>query len=114
MRTRWGCGGRQGTRGAAEKAVAASFEKSLGLPPKSCEGCPFEGVYYARVTGGHLGELLDARLLVSDEHLTWSEALGRDLVAVDVDGLRAFRHAKARLDAIRERQRQAEAEKKPK
>lgn len=111
---RWGCGGRQGKRGKREELVAQSFERTLGFAPGTCTGCPFEGVYHARVTGGHLGELLDARLLVADERVEWRDALGRELVAIDVEGLRAFRHARARLDVIRERQRQAEAEKKPK
>ena len=45
--------------------------------------------------------------------MTWEDALGRPLVWVDVEGVRAYRVARARLDAIRERQRQAEADKKP-
>lgn len=110
MRARWGCGGRSGTRGKGEIAVAASVEKTLFLPKGTCAGCPFEGVYHASMNGGHVGELLDARLLVADEHLTWMHALGREPVAVDVEGLRAFRHAKARLDVMRDRQRAAELE----
>lgn len=56
--------------------------------------------------------MLDARLLVADEHLSWQAALGREPVAIDVEGLRAFRYARARLDAIRERQRARELEEK--
>lgn len=93
-----------------EADVAAAFERTLSLPAGTCAGCPFEGVYHARLSGGHVGELLDARLLVADEHLTWMHALGREPVAVDVEGLRAFRYAKARLDVMRDRQRAAEIE----
>jgi hypothetical protein len=110
MRGRWGCAGRQGKRGKGELAVIASAEKVLGLPKGSCDGCPFEGVYHPQMNGGHVGELLDARLLVADEHLPWPVALGREPVAIDVEGLRAFRYAKARLDSLRDRQRAAEIE----
>lgn len=114
MRARWGCGGGPPKRGKREDAVAASVEKALALPAGACARCPFEGLYRPEMSGGHAGELLDARLLVADEHVTWREALGRDLTHVDVEGLRAFRMAKARLDAIRDRQREAEAANKPK
>ena len=110
---RWGCNGRRAARGKREDAVAASVEKTLALPAGACAGCPFEGLYHPALNGGHVGELLDARLLVADEHMTWEDALGRPLVWVDVEGVRAYRVARARLDAIRERQRQAEADKKP-
>lgn len=66
------------------------------------------------MTGGHLGELLNARLLVADEHLTWGDALGRELTAADVDALGAWKQSRARLDtlALRERERaRADAEK---
>lgn len=114
MRARWGCGGRQGKRGVTERLVAGSVEKLLGLPEGACGGCPFEGVYHRGASGGHVGELLNARLLVVDEHLPWEEALGRPLAAVDVDALAAFKHARARIEAaqVRERARaRAEAEK---
>lgn len=94
--------------------MAESVEKTLGLPEGACAGCPFEGVYQRGVTGGHLAELLNARLLVADEHLTWADALGRELVAADVDALGAWKQARARFDlmALRERERaRAEAEK---
>lgn len=108
MRARWGCGGPP-KWGKAEHAVASSIEKTLRLPEGTCAGsCPFAGIYDPAATGGHLGELLDARLLVADEHVTWREALGRDLTWVDVEALRARKLAAARLDAARERQREAE------
>lgn len=110
MRRRWGCGGRSGERGPAELAVAESFAKVLGLAPGDVAGCPFEGIYHPGVTGGHLGELLDARLLVADEHVSWEDALGRPLTAADVDALGAFKRAKARIDAVAQREREREAE----
>lgn len=110
MRVRWGCAGREGKRGKVELAVIASVEKTLNLPKGTCVGCPFEGVYHPHLSGGHVGEILDARLLVADEHLTWLWTLGREPVAIDVEGLRAFRYARARLETLRERQRAAELE----
>lgn len=108
MRRRWGCGGRRGERGPAERAAAESFAKTLGLDPADVVGCPFEGVYHHGVTGGHLAELLDARLLVADERVAWEDALGRALTAADVDALAAFKRAKARLDAVAQRERERE------
>lgn len=108
MRRRWGCGGRRGERGPAERAVAQSFARTLGLAESDVAGCPFEGVYHPGVTGGHLAELLDARLLVADEHVAWEDALGRPLTAADVDALAAFKRAKARLDAAAQRERERE------
>lgn len=95
--------------------MARAVEKTLGYAEGEVQGCPFEGIYYPAATGGHLAELLDARLVVNDEHVSWVEALGRELTAADVDALVAFKRAKARIDAItaREREReQAEAEMK--
>lgn len=97
--------------------MARSVEKILGYAEGEVCECPFEGIYHPAVTGGHLAELLDARLLVADEHVTWTDALGRELTAADVDALAAFKRAKARIDALnaRERERdreQAEAERK--
>lgn len=113
QRARWGCGGGEPRLRKPERDLLALVERTLALPDGACGGrCPFEGVYHPRVTGGHLGELLDARLLVADEHLSWQAALGREPVAIDVEGLRAFRYAMARLDAIRERQRARELEEK--
>lgn len=107
-RCRWRCNGRAGERGPAERAVAASVEKTLGYAEGEVDRCPFEGVYYPGVTGGHLAELLDARLLVSDEHVSWTDALGRELTAVDVDALGAFKRAKARIDALNAQERERE------
>lgn len=104
MRQRWGCGGRCPARGLRENLVAEAAEKTLNLPPGTVEGCPFEGVYHPGVTGGHLGELLDARMLVHDEHLSWEDALGRPLTAADVDGIDSFKRAKARIAVIERRE----------
>lgn len=115
MRQRWGCNGRRGQRGLAERAVAQSVEKLLALPEGTCSGCPFEGLYHRGVAGGHVGELLNARLLVVDERLPWDDALGRPLAAVDVDALAAWKHGRARIEAAeaRERQRQRDNPDKP-
>lgn len=115
MRQRWGCGGRRGQRGVTEKAVAASVEKLLHLPDGTCAGCPFEGLYHRGVAGGHVGELLNARLLVVDEHIPWDDALERPFVAVDRDALAAWKHGRARVEAAeaRERQRQRDNPDKP-
>ncbi len=60
------------------------------------------------MTGGHLAELLDARLLVGDEHVSWTDALGRELTAADVDALGAFKRAKARIDVLNAQERERE------
>lgn len=88
--------------------MAQSFARTLGLEEGDVGGCPFEGVYHPGVTGGHLAELLDARLLVADERVAWEDALGRGLTAADVDALAAFKRAKARLDAVAQRERERE------
>ena len=70
----------------------------MGVAQGACDGCPFEGVYHGG-DGGWLSELLGARLLVADEHLPWPDALARPLAAVDVEALRVWKGATARINA---------------
>jgi hypothetical protein len=81
--------------------MAAAFERLVGAPRGSCAGCPFEGVYDAAVTGGWIGELLGARVLVVDEHLSWADALERPLNHVDIIALRWWKTASSKLLAIK-------------
>lgn len=105
MRERWGCNGRKAARGVAERAVATHVERLLHLPEGTCVGCPFEGLYHRGVAGGHVGEVLNARILVVDERFTWDEALQRPVAAVDVDAVAAWKHARARIEAAEARER---------
>ena len=102
LRASWRCGEHPTDRAPLarrEAGIAEAYEKLMGLPAGSCPGCPFEGVQGGvDLTGGHLSELLDARVLVADEGLEWVDALnGRPFVAVDRDALLAFKRADARI-----------------
>ena len=102
LRERWGCGrARSLPLAKTEADLAAAFERLVGAPRGSCDGCPFEGIYDPRVTGGWLAELLGARVLVVDEHLSWADALERPLHHVDVVALRWWKTASTKLLAIK-------------
>lgn len=81
--------------------MAQAFERLVGAPKGSCTGCPFEGVYDPRVTGGWLGELLGARVLVVDEHLPWEDALERPLTHPDIIALRWWKTTSTKLSALK-------------
>lgn len=105
MRVAWRCGEPLNARAPLapkERGIVDAYERQVGIPSGSCPGCPFEGVHGGLdLTGGWLAELLDARVLVSDEGLTWVDALdGREIVAVDRDALLAFKRADAKLTRL--------------
>lgn len=115
---RWNCGTGTPTEDRLLKSVAKSFASFAGVSPEdaptSCQdscslSCPFEGVFRG---DGWVQELQAARVLVQDEHLTWGDALGRDLTAVDRDALLVLKRAENKLDRLRREQDEAERKRK--
>lgn len=105
---RWGCGkdGEGGTRDPLLRSVAKGFEHFAQVPEGTVTGCPFAGVFRG---DGWPQELQRARVLVSDDGLSWPDALGRPLTAADVDALTLLKSAENRLDRMK---RADEAERK--
>lgn len=107
---RWGCGagGKDGERGTSDpllRSVAKGFEHFAQVPEGTVVGCPFEGVFRG---DGWPQELQRARVLVSDDGLSWPDALGRPLTAVDVDALVLLKSAENKLDRLKRAQDDAE------
>lgn len=98
---RWSCGTGRGTQDRLLADVARSFATFAEVEPDPVPTCPFEGVFRGE---GWPQELARARVLVSDEHLTWPDALGRPLTAVDVDALALFKRAENKLDRLQREQ----------
>lgn len=100
LRGRWGC--RRGADGESPSpplppslaAVETAACAKMGTRPRGC--CPLRSVYHP---DPHTLELLDAWMGVRGARLTWPDALGRPLTAIDAPCIVAL----AQADAQRQR-----------
>lgn len=102
----WGCPS-GGQPPGHLRSVARAFAALFDAPPG--DGCPFQGVYHG---DGWCQELQLARVLVQDEGLSWAQALGRPLAAIDRDALVVTRHAEATVRRLLDEHERQKRERK--